>query len=298
MKISPVPSVATAMPTSPNPMVDKVRALKMSTNATPLSQAEMLAPEETNQNLAIPDTNEPVKEEAEVTQPLSPQLAAIAKARRALQVKERELADREKALSEQKPSEGSVIDVAQLKSRPWSVLQELGVSAEQLRDAILADQSGITPEISALKAELKALKENVDKTFTDKDEQAIKQHLSLKTREATKLVAEGGDAYELVRDRNKIPAAIKLMELTYRESGEVMETSEALKLIEDELMTDGLSFVKSKKLQSQIVPPALPESTLPQQQQKQMRTLTNRDTATIPVDRKKRAMAAFLGQKL
>ncbi len=285
MKIGPIPA-----PTSASPE-NSIRQIKMNVNATPLRyDPSGQVPGQPPQATATPDNDGQAKAE-EVTQPLSPQYAAIARQRRALQVKERELADRERAFQQQ--SNGSSgIDIAQLKSDPLRVLLDNGVTYEQLTEAVLANKSGYNPEVQQLKQQLKALEEGLDSKFSERDAQQEQQALAEMRREAQTL-AQTGDTYELVRATNSVPDVMKLIERTYREHGEVLDVSEAMGLIEEELVKDGLRIAESKKMQARLA------SQVPQQQYqqpRQMRTLTNRDTATPPIDRRARAMAAFYGQ--
>lgn len=260
----------------PPSMAARIRSVRMNTNATP--GREDHAPP-----LIIPDPNDPAA--SEVTQPLSPQFAALAKQRRALQVKEREIADREKALSSQ-PTQGSGIDRARFKSDPVGVLLEEGLTFEQLTEHVLAHQGG--SQVRSLEAKIKALEEGVDKKLTDRDAQQEQQALAEMRREALQHIAQG-DTYELVRETNSVPHVMKLIERTYRETGEVLDVREALGLVEDELVKDGLRMANYQKVQSQLAPRPAP------QPQRQMRTLTNRDTASVPVSAKARALAAFHG---
>jgi hypothetical protein len=294
MKISPVTSAGNtvgAVTTGLDPQVqrmDSIRSVKMNTLATPQAQVETPAGDPAAVSLTIPDTNKDAEVVDEATQPLSPQFAALAKQRRALQVKERELADREKALSTTPPG---TVDLAKLKSQPLSVLLEAGVTYEQLTEAILANQSGVTPEINALKSKIKELEEGLDKKFTERDSQAEQQALAAMQREATQLVAEG-DTYEMVRETKSLPTVMKLILKTYKDTGEVLDVSDALQQVEDILMEDSLKIANMKKVQSKLAPPQAP---VPPQQQRQTRTLTNRDTATPPLSPKQRALAAFHG---
>jgi hypothetical protein len=262
--------------------------MKMNVNRTPEfippPTPETAAPV---QELSISTDNETPKKEDEATQPLSPQYAALAKQRRALQVKERELAEREKALATK--SQGSdVVDLAKLKSQPLSVLLEAGVTYDQLTEAILANP--VNPELNALKAELAALKEGVDKKFIDQNTQAEQQVLAEMRKEAT-LIASQGDDFELVRETKSIPDVMQLIERTYRESGEVLDVKEALSLVEEYLFKEAQRLTGLKKLQSQS-----PAAPAPQSQQRPgMRTLTNKDTASVPMSAKQRALAAFYG---
>ena len=262
---------------------DSIRSQKMATNATPL-QAER---QPLDGELPISDNNES-NPTVEATGPISPQFAALAKQRRVLQQERRTFEDEKKAFQEKSQGSGSV-DLARLKSEPLSVLMEAGVTYDQLTEAILANPNN--SEISSLKAEIKALKDGVDQKFTDKDAQNEQQVLKQMQRDAEALVAEG-DTYELVRETESIPQVMDLIERTYRETGEVLDTSEALQLIEDELFKRQEKYLQFKKVQGLINKPQ--EQGL-QQRQQGMRTLTNKDTASVPLSAKQRALAAFYG---
>lgn len=283
MKISAVPSLsnstAASGPTN-NPHVD-LRSLKMTTNATPLSGVPPAA-----QELPISDTNE-TQATPEATQPLSPQFAELARRRRALQVKERALADREKALQAQSQGRDAV-DLARLKSEPLNVLMEAGVTYDQLTEAILANQG--SSEIHALKAELAALKEGVDKKFVDRETQAEQQVLAEMRKEATLLTSQSKD-FELVKETRSVPDVMRLIEQTYRQTGEVLDVRDALKLVEDELFKDAQRIIGIDKVKSQLSP----QNPAPMQQQPGMRTLTNKHTASVPMSARERALAAFYG---
>lgn len=286
MKISPMSSagltVGAISAGDAAPPVPTLRSLKMMTNATP-GRVEEPAP--TPDTLATPEATEE-------TQPLSPQFAALAKQRRALQVKEREIADREKALAERSAIPADSVDMARLKSDPLGVLLDAGVTYDQMTEAILAKQDGSSEQIRALEAKLKAMEEGFDKKLTDKDTQAEQAALAEMRKEALVLSGQG-EEFELVRETGSIPDVMKLIEQTYRQTGEVLDVREALKLVEDELITESLKIARLQKVQGQIAP-AQP-APQPQQLQRQMRTLTNRDTASVPMDRKARALAAFAG---
>jgi len=266
---------------------DEPKRIRMKTQASPDRGLEEL------QALADPiqeSTNIPAEEQvnaAEATKPLDPQRAALAKQRRALQLKEREIADREKALANAPTKDGSEV-IARLKSDPLSVLQEAGVSYDQLTEAILSN--GSNAEISKLKNEIKALKEGVDNTFKDRDAQQEQQALNAMKQEAVALSKEG-DAFELVRETNSVPKVVDLIHRTWKETGEILDVEEAMSLVENHLVDEYSKVAKLNKVQSQFVQPA---PTLPQKQQ--ARTLTNRDTARGPLSRRERALMAFQGQ--
>ncbi len=288
MKISPVFAPSNSAPPTATPtgqvqpqQSSSVRSLKMSTNGTPdYIQSPIEQP--------VPNEQVAANPEAEATQPISPQYAALAKQRRALQVKERELQAREKAMSEPSGQKDSIA-LARLKAEPLNVLLEAGVTYEQLTEAVLANQGN--SEIRALKAELNALKEGVDKKLTDRDAYQEQQVLAEMKREAQQLAASG-EEFEMVRGMNSVPDVMRLIEQTYRKTGEVLDVKEAMTLVENELFKDAQKIANFKKMQSQFIPA---QAQQVQRSPQGMRTLTNRDTASVPLSPKARALAAFWG---
>lgn len=245
-------------------------------------------PVESAPESAISDTTVQTNAPVEATQPLSPQFAALAKQRRANQVKELELAEREKALSGASRSDLE----ARIKSQPLSVLQELGVTYDQLTNEILASQSGTNPEILALKAELKALKEGVDKTLSDKDaaqEKAVLTEIRRTVNQMAQL-----EPYELIRETKSESEVVDLIHRTYKKTGEVLSEDEAMNLVEAELEEEALKIARLKKVQGKLTPPEAPLQPQPTQG---IKTLTNKDSARPVTSRRQRAIAAMLGQK-
>lgn len=290
MKISAVPSVTVptidAQGAQAPSHVESIRSMRVNTNRTPLSN-EQFAPNQVPNGALNESRSEPV---VEATQPLSPQLALLAKQRRAIQMRERELANREKALqSQNNPS--NAVDIARLKSEPLSVLLENGVTYDQLTEAILSNQGN--SEINSLKAEIQSLKQGIDQKFTEKASDERKAVISEMRSEAQRLISQG-DEFELVRFHGSTPKAIELIERTYDTTGEILDVPEALRLIEEEHFKDAERLRALKKFQAQQMPQYQPQMPA-QQRQQGMRTLTNRDTASVPLSPRARAMAAFYG---
>lgn len=276
-----------------DPQVERARLdikkIKMRTNRSPDRFNGEL--EEAPDASAISDTVVPAQV-VEDTKPLSPQVAAIAKERRAIQRERMELENLRKELTTQKPSDGSEELISRLKSKPLSVLQEYGVTYDQLTEAILSQSDGINPEIQNLKAEIKALKEGVDKSLSDRDLAAKAQVLAEMQREATAIASQGDD-FELVREEGRIPDVIKLIDKTYESTGEVLDVSEAMVLVEEELLKDNLKRAQYKKIQSKLTPPQTQQPV--QQKQNYMKTLTNRDSSSVGLSRRERAIMAMRG---
>lgn len=273
----------------------RVKRIKMRTQ---VSTDRAIAPElvqetpQTEQESTLSPTNETV--EPEVTRPISPQFAALAKQRRALLVKEQELAKKEKALADQEQLPGSSIDLAKLKSQPLAALKEAGVTYEQLTEEILAEQSGITPEVRALRDEVESLKKGIDDKLSERDQQAERQVLTEMRREADRLVATG-DEFEMIRGTKSQSKIIDLIHRNWKASGEVLDVSEAAQLIEDQLVEDSLKMANFGKVRSRLTPEQQAQTQVPRPQQQGIKTLTNRDTAVRPSSARDRAIAAFFG---
>lgn len=265
----------------------KVPRIKMRTNVSP----DRMEEEEVAQESAIPESTEAV--ESEVTRPISPQFAALAKQRRALQVKEREIAEKERAL-EQRSSQPS-LDLERLKGNPLGLLKEAGISYEQLTEALLAEQSGQDPRVQALEAKIEALEKGLDTKLSDRDAQAETQVLAEMRRETDRLTASGED-FEMVRETRSQPKVVDLIHRTWKTTGEVMDVQEATQLIEEQLVEDYSKLANFGKIRSRLSPQEqTQDARVPQNRQTGIRTLTNRDTASRPLSARARAMAAFSG---
>ena len=265
-----IPSTSVQGVTSPT--MHPTLSMKMNTQATPLP------------NEYAPVNIEETVNTAQASKPIDPQLAMIAKQRRALQIKEKQILDREKAFASRPPNEG-LIDVNRLKTDPLNVLLENGVTYDQLTKAIMGNQQN--SEVLALKQKIESLEKGIDQKFSDKDAAAERQVLAEMRREADQL--KRSDDFELVRETRSVPLVMKLIERTYREHGEVLDVREAMSLMESELLKDQQRLARSKKLQGMY------PQNLQTQQRQGMRTLTNKDTASVPMGAKARAMAAFYG---
>lgn len=301
MKISPV--------TSPTPMTniagvglspEKLQRITRIAEGgiepkTP-APAEATPPAETVETTtpsAISDSSVQTNAAPEATGALSPQLAAIAKQRRALQVQERDLKAREEAITAQA---GQSIEAlkARAQTNALGVLQELDIPYDRLTTELLANQNGYNPEIAALKNEIKSLKEEVNKTFTDK-ETAQEQAVLKQIRSNVDSMSFSDDAYELIRATQSQADVVQFIHEIYKKSGKVVDEDVAMKAIEDELYEDAKKLAKIKKMQGILTPPQQAAASATQDQG--LRTLTNKDSARPTLSRRQRAMNAMLGQK-
>lgn len=263
-----------------------IRRIKMTTNATPAPRDDFQPQAEAPQAEApTASSDTPVEARAvEETKPLDPQQADLAKARRALQVRERAIAERERAL-EAKASQPD--PMTRLKTNPLEVLQEAGVTYDQLTEAILANQSGSNLDINKIREEIKKeVQDSFQKTLGERDSQQEQQVFAEMKRNITQMVASNDD-FELVRRAGMEDEALDLIRRTWKESGEALTEADALKLIEEELTKEYQSLSEAKKFKS--------AQAAPQPAKPVMRTLTSQGAATPQMSRRDRAIAAARG---
>jgi hypothetical protein len=225
----------------------------------------------------------------------------LAKAKRAAQAKEAAIAAREQALAQKETDMRSAFDkLARLKANPLSVLQEEGVTYDQLTESLLNQNQG-NAGLDELKAEIKAIKEGFERQQLERDRQAETQVLTQIRKEVEALVADGDD-YQLVRESGYTPKVVELMHRVFKETGELLSTAEAAQLVENELIEEGLKYAKLQKIQQRLAPPTPAPTAQPQAAKteragtKIMRTLTNRDGSSAPMSPRERAIAAFYGK--
>lgn len=235
---------------------------------------------------------------SEATQQMSPQYAELAKAKRALQVKEREIAAREAALAAKPPTDGQVYTHEQIKANALRVLTEAGVSYDQLTQELLS-QNQAHPGLEEVRSEIKALKEGLEKGQIERDQMSEQQVLRYIREDVDQLIAQG-DEYEAVREAGYAPKVVELIHRVFKKEGKMLDTSEAAKLIENEIIEESLKFARLKKVQGRLTPaeaqqqqPAKPS----ERNSIQIRTLTNRDGASpASLSRRERAIAAAEGR--
>lgn len=274
------------------------RSIRMRTNANPASMSDLSLVTNENKNL---ETTSEANKALEDTKPISPQLLALEKQKRALQVREKELLAREEALKTQAPVQTGEFDAyrARIKQDPLGVLFDEGFTYEQLIESVANGPSKPNPELNALRNELKALKEGLDtqnKGLSEKEQAAEQTALKQIKADITAVVA-ADDNFEMIRATNSQQDVVDLIERTYRKHGYIMDQGEALEAVENYLMAESMKLAKVKKLQSQLG--VNYQQTQPSQSQgksNQMRTLTSRDGSSPNLSARERAIMAFHGK--
>jgi hypothetical protein len=235
----------------------------------------------------------------------NPNLEIFARKEAALQKQRQELEAREQTWKQKLADyENGYISKDALKQDPLSVLEEAGWTYEQLTD-MLVNQPNITdPTIRALKAEINKLKQTHTEAQT-KAEQAAQAQYQQAVKQMTtevKMLIDGNDAYETVREAGMHEAVVQLVTDTFEKEGYLMDLDEAAKQVEEHLLAEAEKMTSWKKLQERLkakqTPIEAPVSAAPVTGKSP--TITNAVTApskpSSEKDRIARAMAAFQGK--
>ena len=253
------------------------------------------------------DNVEQTQKSTEATEPMSPQYAALAKAKRALQAKEREIQVREAALKSNTTETQTVgYSKDQIKANALGILREAGVTNDDLTDAIIKESNDFGPGYSKLETEIKAMKETLDaqsKTATEQEQAVEKQVLAQVRRDVDQVVSQS-DEYEAVVRAKAQDSVVKLIHTVFKngwkdkgyEPGFMMDLEEAIKIVDDQLIEDFAPYATLKKVQSRLNPESVQQNLAKPSATKTMRTLTNRDGASPTMDKRSRAIAAMEGR--
>jgi hypothetical protein len=285
---------------------EQVKAkIKMRTNATPNAEDFPMALQADPAD--IPDKVEPTTAATEDNQPLSPQFAALAKAKRGLQVREADLKAREEAIktrSESMMTQEQVLE--SVKADPLEFLLSRGITYEQLTEAVKRNLSGAGPALTKVEVELRkeiqGLKKELDTTKQSvaDDRTLAEKQIELRLQKDVETLVATDDAFEMIRDTGSSADVTQLIKAVQKEEGTVLTIREAAELVEADLLAEAEKIARIKKVQNRV----LLEQQASQQNQAlsaqdgrqapTMRTLTNKDTVAPTISRRERAIAAAL----
>ena len=303
----------------------RARAIAALTGAAPQVNQNQIAPEEASA-IRRSATNEAQVEsnqiETEVTEPeskeapLSPQYAALARKEKAIRAKaiaqEQSFKAREAALiaREAELQSKSTTDLEnyvskdKLKQNALGVLSELGMTYDEITQQAIAQQS---PEWQALsnirnemQEELRKVREeqaNSRKSVEQQQAQAYQQALT-QIRAETKNLVNSDPSFEAIKATGSVNDVVELIERTFNEDGRLLTVEEAASAVEDYLTEEATRLSKIGKIQKRLQAAQQSNSAKKplQQNQTQMKTLTNGVGAQKPLNARERALLAFKGE--
>lgn len=299
---------ATAAAQGPQSAIETPRAIKMNTNATPPpNEIAAPAPAVVAAEGSNPDNTETAQPTPEDPGKVSPDAALVAKAKRALQVRDKEIADLKAKLEANVPAmNGEFISKADFESDPLGTMLKNGVTYQRLTQQVLDSMEGGGPALTRvekdLRDQIKRLETSLEEQTNSQKtaaEQAQEKTLQRMQREANQLIAQD-DNYTTIRDSGNQAKVSTLIKRLIDTTGEEISVKEACDLIETDLVEQGTKFANFKKVQAKLQSSQQTQAqpTHGQPAAPQMRTLTNQDTVVPAMSRRDRAMAAALGKKI
>jgi hypothetical protein len=298
-------------------------------NATRISPEEYSAvksstssesPSEIGQSISSESPKAETSEESQEVKsssepPLSSQYAILARKEKALRQREAQLKAREAALNAPKEQpqpqqpqfdESKYVPKERLTQDPFSVLNELGLTYDQLTELALnapkPEQLALMNEIKALKDELKAIKgetESTKKSFEETQKTQREQALN-QFKYETKALVNNDPAFEMIKATNSVDDVVELIQKTFDEDGVLLTVEEAAQKVEDYLVEEAEKLARLSKIQQRLTPkaPQAPVSEKPKtvEPEQKLKTLTNSVSSSRPLTAKERAILAFQGK--
>lgn len=306
---------------SPQPTETTQQMPVQNSNAVSPEEMSAIRPQDTSPTVSEAAEQKPTAE-PEKDPALSRQFAQLARQERALRAKvqqqeqaikarEAALEERERALKSQVPDLSQYVPKDRLKQDYLGVLEELGGTYDDVVQQAMTRQPTdprVMRTIQSLQDEIRTLKtsnEESAKAQEERQTQAYQAALNQIRRDAESLVKSDPEAYEAIAKtgRSSINDIVELIEREYKDTGIVMDTEDAAKLVEDYLVEESLKMAKKiNKIKRQLASSSAPmtQDTQKQQpnqsQQQPMKTLTNATSSNRKLSAKERAILAFKGE--
>lgn len=306
-------------------MQPKAEAPKPQHQEHPVPDANKIAPEDlgglkvsgSKEEIPQPDTNESTpaaetpKPAAPEETPLSAQYAQLARKEKAMRLEAQRLKAERNAIQAERDAlktpppalydASKHLDRQRFLEDPLNSLAELGLTYDQLTQAQLnapsQEQMQMHRTIKALEAKIASMEDgqkNIDKRFTEQEQNSYKQAVTQLTKEASQLVFTDPN-FETIKATNNVKEVIKLIEDTWKEEGTLISVEQACEEVENYLVEEAYKLSQLSKIQKRLKPAAAPASTAKPaetDQKKTQTTLTNTMTTSRQYSPKERAILA------
>lgn len=245
-------------------------------------------------------------------EPLSAHYAQLARKERALRAQAQSIKEQQNAIKAQeqafKDREAKLAQTQSLEERlakdPWSVLQERGLTYDQLVDMAMKapkpEEMAQRKAFEQLQNEIQALKDaqsKASKSYEDGQKQQYDQAIS-EIRRQTKTLVTANDDFETIRETNSVNDVVELIEKTYHKDGVLLTVEEAAQAVEDHLIEEAMKISKIKKIQQRLSPASVAKAQepsgepKPKQESPPVKTLTNANSTQRQYSARERAIFA------
>lgn len=255
----------------------------------------------------VPAVEASAVEAPKVEEALSPKFAALARKEKELrQLQQAIKAEREALKSKESDYETNYIPKARLKSELFKVLEESGVSHDELANFVLQGSQPKDPYLAQLEAKIAALEGKVKEPMDKIQEQEKRQYEQAvsQIRTEAKLLVDSDPAYETIKEMGATEAVVELIKKTFDSSGELLTVESASKQVEEYLLEEAMKMASLNKIKQRLAPAVEVAPQVPQKSQQittQLKTLTNAQASSSSSslsarEKRERAILAFKGQ--
>jgi len=235
--------------------------------------------------------------------------AKAAQQEQAIKAREAALQAREAELAARDSQYKGYISPERLKQDALGVLEEQGLSYDEVTQQALTRQPTdprVMSTIQKLEAKIAELEKSSQDSVKNYQEQQQAQYQAAVKQiraDATDLVKSNPEEYEAIAKTGSIKDVVELIERTYKKDGVVLSVEEAAQEVENYLIEEGINISRIGKIKRRLEQGNASQARAPQQtqankQQTQpgMKTLTNATSSSRKLSAKERAVLAFKGE--
>lgn len=217
--------------------------------------------------------------------------------------------EREQWQQKIKSYESDYVPKSRLKDDPLGLIQESGLSLDQLAEMLLNQPNQNDPTVKAMLNKISALEAKQAKAEADAQAAQTNSYANAikQINTEVKLLVDSNPDYETIKAVGMEEAVTQLIESTYKDEGYLMDIETAARQIEDKLVEEAYKYAQLSKVQKRLQPAEVTPAQ-PQKQQGQpapntpgIKTLTNSmqtSSKSSEKDRIQRAIAAFNAGKV
>lgn len=256
----------------------------------------------------------PVKEVAKVAEEkLSPRFMALARAQKEMRRQQEAIKAQEASLKQRSESyEKDYIPKTRLVEDALGVLEENGITYDQLVQMAMSRTNPMTQEVKPLLAKIESIEKTIAEQRTSAEENQKKSYEQAmnQIRSEAKALIDSDPAFITIKESEQVEAVSALIEERFKEEGILLSVEDAAKEVEDYLLEDSLKVTNFTKVKAKLAPPT--EATPPPKKLEDalaqrpatpqpIKTITNAQTTALSrplsaAQKRERAILAFQGR--
>lgn len=240
-------------------------------------------------------------EEPKQEDQFAPKFAALSRKEKALRQREEQLEARLAELEEKTKNldseYGGYKNIKnRLQTEPLKVMEESGLTFDELTKMILENDGAPTPDM-----QIKHLREELDGKYS-KELEALKQELKEKEEQSQQKqyqdtiedymvelgehISDNSDRYEMIKASDAVDLVYQVVEEHYNETGKILSNDEACEHVENYLLEEAKKYLNLSKVKSLLGSEEPTEKPVKAPRQSSV-TLSNADASEVPTKGRK-----------